>query len=60
MMRAITQLTNVMKCRHGYGGALAALSADLVLAQHLVQERYMFRDHGHYCIEFNITHLHPQ
>ena len=54
--------------------ALAALSATLTMAQvsapsdalvvgmaqHLVQDHFMLGDRGHYHIEFDVAHLHPQ
>lgn len=30
------------------------------MAQHLVQERFMFGSLGHYHIEFDVAYLHPQ
>jgi hypothetical protein len=30
------------------------------MAQHLVQEQYMFGSLGHYHIEFDVAYLHPQ
>ena len=30
------------------------------MAQHFVQESFIFGDSGHYHIEFDVAHLHPQ
>jgi hypothetical protein len=32
----------------------------VAMAQHLVQEEFMFGDLGHYHVEFDIAYLHPQ
>ncbi len=32
----------------------------IAMAQHFVQEKYMFGSLGHYHIEFDISYLHPQ
>lgn len=32
----------------------------IAMAQHFVQESFMFGESGHYHIEFDVAHLHPQ
>ena len=47
----------------GPGGAESdppARSTVIAMAQHFVQEHFMFGASGHYHIEFDVTYLHPQ
>lgn len=37
-----------------------AQSTVIAMAQHFVQEHFMFGASGHYHIEFDVTYLHPQ
>lgn len=35
-------------------------SVIIAMARHIVQESFMFGESGHYHIEFDVAHLHPQ